>query len=63
VLADHALAIVVVDVVEPQVRVVPPALDREPEQRLDLRAGVDVRRALVVGVDVQDRRVPSTRCR
>src|SRR5262245_37660117 len=56
VFGQHALAIVLVHMVDPQVGVRAPALHGEPEQRLDLRAGVDVGRTLVVGVDVQHRR-------
>ena len=53
----HAFAIGLVDPVGPQVRV-PPPFDRETEHRFDLRAREDVRRRLVVRVDVEDRGDP-----
>src|SRR6476619_4833365 len=42
----------------PQLRVRHPFLHGVPEQRLDLRTGVEVRRKLVASIDVEDRRDP-----
>jgi hypothetical protein len=54
-LSQHPFAIVLVHPIDPQLRIVTPLLDGEAEERFDLRARVDVRGVVVVGVDVQDR--------
>ena len=53
---QRALDVVGMELLAPELGVGAPLVHREPEDRLDLRAGVQVGRQLVGPVDVEDRR-------